>query len=365
MPGKTSTGSWDIFAWRFSPAGEELWTYQSGTPLSDGGLAVAVDPAGNIILSGHTEGNLSDQTNAGLDDAYVRKLSPTGDELWTREFGSPNPDWAFGVAVDGSGNIIAVGAADGPLPGQTSIGYEDTFVRKYSPEGLELWTRQFGSTGSCRAFGVAVDGSGNIIVVGRTEGALPGQTNLGTYDVFVRKYGRDGAELWTRQFGTTWPDLATAVAVDASGDILVAGTTEGALPGQTQVGSGEAFVRKYNPDGAELWTRQFGTALSDEALAVATDAAGDVYVAGVTTGVFPGQTRAGHDDAFVRKYSAAGAELWTCQFGSPAWNVAFGVAVDKRGAVFVCGATDGPMPGQNWAGDWDAYVVRIDQPSTP
>jgi hypothetical protein len=351
--------------WRFSPAGAELWTYESGTPLSDGALAVAVDRTGNIILSGHTEYNLSGQPNAGYDDGYVRKLSPTGVELWTREFGSPNADWAFGVAADAAGNIIAAGAAGGTLPGQTSLGEEDAYVRKYSPTGDELWTRQFGTPSTDRAFGVAVDASSNIMVVGRTGGALPGQTNAGGDDAFVRKYSPDGAELWTRQFGTAGPDLATAVAVDASGNILVAGTTEGALPGQTQAGSGDAFVRKYSPDGTELWTRQFGTPLSDESFAVATDVAGNVYVAGDTIGVFPGQTRAGYDDAFVRKYSSAGTEMWTCQFGSPAWNVAFGVTVDKTGAVFVSGATDGPMPGQAWAGDWDAYVVRINQPSTP
>ena len=98
---------------------------------------------------------------------------------------------------------------------------------------------------------------------------------------------------------------ANGVAVDASGSIYVAGTTEGTLPGQNNApGAGDAFLRKYDANGTELWTRQFGTPKFDDALAVAVDASGSIYVAGRTFGAFPGQNYAGGADAFVRKYDA-------------------------------------------------------------
>jgi hypothetical protein len=98
---------------------------------------------------------------------------------------------------------------------------------------------------------VAVDASGNVYVAGYTEGALPGQTNLGEMgfsDAFVRKYDAAGDELWTRQCGTSGYDWAYGVAVDASGNVYVAGSTYGTLPGQTKFGRRsdyDAFVVKF------------------------------------------------------------------------------------------------------------------------
>ena len=77
------------------------------------------------------------------------------------------------------------GITEGTLPGQTSAGAHDAFVRKLSPAGAELWTQQFGTSQSDPATGVAVGGTGDIIVVGHTYGAFPGQTNFGSWDAFV------------------------------------------------------------------------------------------------------------------------------------------------------------------------------------
>ncbi|MBU2009690.1 MAG: SBBP repeat-containing protein [Chloroflexi bacterium] len=365
LPGQTSAGSWDMFAQEFTPAGVDLRAYQSGSSGSDGALAMAVDGSENVILVGHTDGSLPGQTNIGLDDAFVRKLSPSGAELWTRQFGSSEPDWAFGVTTDGSGNIIVAGGADATLPGQTSAGLEDAFLRKFSPAGAELWTRQFGSTATDRANVVAVDGSGNIIVAGYTYGTLPGQTSAGLEDAFVRKFSPEGAELWTHQFGSTDSDRAFGVAADGSGNIFVAGYTWGTLPGQTHAGSWDAFVRKLSPAGAELWTHQFGTSLADEAFGIAVDKTGNAFVAGITEGTLPGQTSAGAHDAFVRKLSPSGAELWTRQFGTSQSDPVTSVAVDGSGNIIVVGHTYGAFPGQTNAGSWDAFVVRLNEPLAP
>src|SRR5205814_9915692 len=135
---------------------------------------------------------------------------------------------------------------------------------------------------------------------------------------FVRKYDADGNELWTRQFGAPSVQYGggaavASVAVDASGVYVVGGTT-GILPGQSVAGPilgfADAFVRKYDANGNELWTHQFGGVdnLNDFATSVAVDASG-VYVAGSVTGTLPGQTSAGGgDDAVVRKYDATGHE---------------------------------------------------------
>src|SRR5437762_3541924 len=128
------------------------------------------------------------------------------------------------------------------------------------------WLRQFGSdfTGSGQGLDPAraVAADGNVYVVGDLPHALPGQTSAGGVDAYVRKYDAAGAELWTRQFGTAVNDFPGGLAADASG-VYVAGSTHGTLPGQTSAGDEDAFVRKYDAAGTELWTRQFGTDSTD------------------------------------------------------------------------------------------------------
>src|SRR2546426_243908 len=94
------------------------------------------------------------------------------------------------------------------------------------------------------ADGIAVDASG-VYVAGLTWDALPGQTSAGSGDAFLRKYDASGNVLWTRQFGSSDVDQADNIAVDASG-AYVAGDTAGAFPGQTSAGGVDAFVRKYD-----------------------------------------------------------------------------------------------------------------------
>src|SRR5207249_8142016 len=106
------------------------------------------------------------------------------------------------------------------------------------------------------------------------------------------------------QFGTPDEELAFRIAADNSG-VYVAGFTAGSFPGATNAGSNDAFVRKFDTDGNEVWTRQFGTSELDDAVGVAADDSG-VYVSGQTWGTLANQTSAGFRDAYVRKYDTSG-----------------------------------------------------------
>jgi hypothetical protein len=108
-----------------------------------------------------------------------------------------------------------------------------------------------------------------------------------------------------RQFGTPWCGSANDVALDSAGNLYVVGTiTKGPVERR-------AFVRKYGSDGNELWTRQFGIQYFDEAFGVALAGEGNLYVGG-STGSLPSQASGQiRQDAFVRKYDSDGNELWT------------------------------------------------------
>ena len=276
---------------------------------------MAVDASG-VYVAGFTFGTLPGQTSAGGWDAFVRKYDATGTELWTRQFGTTSLDAANGVAVDASGVYVA-GCTDGTLPGQTSTGGRRCVRAQVRRQRHRVWTRQFGTINADRG---RARGRGRLgRLRGRDHRHPAGPDRSRGIDAFVRKYDAAGNELWTRQFGIAgFDDGPGGVAVDASG-VYVAGLHRRACRARP-AGGVDAFVRKYDASGNGALDPPVRHRRHGSGRGVAVDASG-VYVAGVTSGTLPGQTSAGGGDAFVRKYDADGNELWTRQFGTDAATI--------------------------------------------
>jgi hypothetical protein len=355
LPGQRSAGMVDGFVRKYDASGQELWTRQFGSAERDFARAVVTDQAGDIYVVGETWGTLPRQSPAGGYDAFVVKYDASGTEVWTRQFGGGGGEGAWGVALDPAGGVYVAGTTRAALPGQSPAGGFDAFVRRYDAAGNEVWTRQFGTPGDEGGRGVALDALGNVLVVGSTDFAMPGETSAGGFDAYLRQYDGAGREGWTRQFGSTADDFGVAVAVDGRGEAVVVGSADQALPGQTWAGGTDAFLRSIDATGATVWTNQFGTASSDTAWGVAVDRAGQTHVVGNTERELRGQRAAGGSDVFVRRY-AGGEEIRTHQFGTRETDLAFAIAVDDAGARLV-GSTTGAMEGRS-AGDRDAFIVR-------
>jgi hypothetical protein len=177
-----SAGGRDAFVSKYDPAGDLLWTRQLGTASHDDGRGVAVDAAGNVFLCGSTEGSLGGP-NAGDRDAFLSKYDPAGNWVWTRQLGTADFDDSRGVAVDAAGNVFITGETEGDL-GRPNAGGCDAFVAKYDPAGSLLWTRQLGTADDDWSFGVSAGGFGDVWISGMTYGGLGGP-NAGHYDAFV------------------------------------------------------------------------------------------------------------------------------------------------------------------------------------
>jgi len=216
-------------------------------------------------------------------------------------------DYANGVATDSSGNVYVTGGTKGGLDGNTSAGNTDLFVVKYNSSGTKQWTKQYGTDRYDEARGVATDSSGNVYVVGGTKGNLNGISNSGRTDAFVIKFNSSDTKQWTKKLGTWQNDLANGVATDSSGNFYVTGFTYQDMDGNTSAGNTDLFVVKYNSSGTKQWTKQLGTSSNDLANGVATDSSGNIYVAGHTEGGLGG-TKAGNKDIFLVKYISDGVK---------------------------------------------------------
>jgi len=315
LPGQVSSGERDAFVRAFNLDGTVAWTRQFGTSSADEAAGVALDATG-IYVTGTTFGTFPGAATAYNADVFVTKFDRSGNLVWTRQFGStpslvpPGPtagmDWANGIAAVPAGVAVVGDVVQGTLPGQSMLGNQDGFIRLYDSGGNEIWTRQFGTSGGDGAEGVTGDSSG-IYVVGGTGGSFSGYTRRGSGDAYIRCYSASGDEVWTRQFGTKEYDVARGVAADSSG-IYVAGRTDGTLPAAR--GKGLAYVKAYGIDGSESWTRQFGTLEASRyplinyavtgALSVAVSPGG-VFASGTLWGKARGQVSHGSGDEFVAK----------------------------------------------------------------
>ncbi|MFC1769581.1 SBBP repeat-containing protein [Nitrospirota bacterium] len=336
------------------------WIIQHGTGFDDFAYAVATDGSENVYVTGITDGGLDGNTNAGNWDLFLVKYDSAGEKQWTRQMGSSGTEWGYGVATDSSGSVYVTGTTDGELDGNTSAGARDLYLVKYDSAGVKQWTIQNGTSATDEAYAVATDSSGNVYVAGRTDGDLDGNTNAGLVDIFVIKYNSSGAKQWTRQMGWSGNEQARGVATDSSGNVYITGASSGGLDGYTNIGDWDIFVVKYDTSGVKQWTRLIGTVNWDEAYGIATDGYGNVYVAGRTDGDLDGNTNTGGEDIFVIKYDSDGGKQWTRQMGTIGNDQAKGVSTDSSGNVYVAGYTYGDLDGNTNTGGADMLIVKYD-----
>ena len=167
-------------------------TVQFGTSSWDVGEGIATDSDGNIYVTGYTGGEFSSYINAGDVDIFVAKYNSSGTQQWTQQIGTSSADYAFGITSDSSGNVYVTGSTRGGLDGNTFAGSEDLFVVKYDSSGVKQGTQQLGTAEEDIAIGITSDPSGNVYVTGYTGGSLDGNTNAGSEDLFIVKYDTDG-----------------------------------------------------------------------------------------------------------------------------------------------------------------------------
>lgn len=330
--------------------------------------AVVVDGQGRVYLAGLAGEALPGLAGAGGTDAFLRRYDPSGQVRWTAQFGSARDDNAAAIAVDAQGDIYVAGLVKDALPGQTSFGGTDAFLRKYTAEGEEVWTRQFGSAGDDAARAVAVGPDGGVYVAGPEGGTMPipGWILPENGSVFLLRYSAQGDLAWTEQvYGTPGLDVATGLAVGPSGDVYLAGGTG---LGAHDSGSfltqytGWVFLSRYSPSGTSQSDSGWGMSGKNPLLAIhlAMDSQGNRYVAENRLDII---TEASQQPT-LKKINPQGAEQWVRTLGKPsgaAVQVAYNdVAVDSRGNIFVGGMGRGTLPDQKAGGGDNAFVGTFD-----
>ncbi len=322
------------------------------------GVATASD-AGSVALdaNGTPPMTAADASPASPSDGAgspPRGAMPTA--RWSTDYGDGNIEDATCVAIDASGNIVLTGYFQGTIdfgggPLTAAGASNDIFVAKLDSSGHFIWAKQFGDTQSQAAYGVAVDLTGAVYVVGNNSGTLDFGTgaplvSAGMEDVFIAKLDTNGAPIWSKGFGDPTDQSAFSVAVTPSGAIAVVGYMDGTVDfggvSLTSAGNGDALAIELDATGATLWANRFGDAAEQEATNVAVDSTGALAIAGEFGGsiTIGATTLASADmrDAFLAKLDPSGAPLFADGFGGPGDQLGDWVATGPNGAI-VLGAS--------------------------
>jgi hypothetical protein len=331
----------------------------------DFGYAVATDTdVCAIYVGGATTGLLDPSFVRQADfgnDAFVARYSTTGARLWVRQLGTDELEEIRGVATDSSHNVYVTGWTGGTLAGSPDAnqGGADAFLAKYDQDGNHLWTRELGSDEDDAAYAIALNDRGEIYIAGSAEGALPGGGgHLGGDDFFLAKYDQNGNRLAVGQHGNDAGQWAFGLAIGPAGNPYVTGFTYGELASGMLGVRGDLFVGKYDGSCRQIWISQRGSSEYEAGAAVAVNDSGQVFVTGTTLGGLDGHTNQGGYDMFVLRYDANGTWVWTDQRGTSENDVGTGIAVTEEGGPYAAGWTFGGLDGTTDGLGADVYVVR-------
>ncbi|WP_375765581.1 SBBP repeat-containing protein [Archangium gephyra] len=328
--------------------------------------ALTVDPASQeVYFAGRTTGSFAGIQNQGQFDNLAGWIDGTGTPRLF-QWGTAKPQHPRKIALAPDKKIIVSGYDDIYIPSNYVESVEDPFITKLertTTGGMQhLWTKQFNTGWVDLLPGMTLDDSGNIYVTGSNSAG----TSRG---MFVRKYDSSGTQVWNERQSTISFDSAASVSLTGpvgTRSIIFAGSTFSLL-GERQYGEQDVVVRKLSLSGGPaLWTRQYGTTGSEWVTDMATDPQGNIYVVGETTGQFdPEIPNQGGADIFLMKLDPDGMKPDVLQLGSSGDDHPSSVITDACGNVYVAGYTTGSLAGGDHLGGRDAFVMRVTPPNTP
>ncbi|MCA9119060.1 MAG: DUF4347 domain-containing protein, partial [Planctomycetales bacterium] len=348
-------------------------TFLGGSGNADQANGITVDGSGNVYVTGDANATWGSPVRAKSTgvDAFVAKLDGSGNLTWNTFLGGSSNDYGYGIAVDGSGNVYVDGNSSAtwgaPVRGYTSGA--DAFAAKLNSSGALTWNTFLGGSGSDGAKGIAVDGGGDVYIGGFSSATWgsPVRSYGGSFDIMAAKLDSSGSLTWNTFMGGSGYEVAEGMTLDSGGNLYIVGygdTTWGS-PVQAFSGSTNAVAVKVSNAGALTWNTFLGGG-TDYGRGVAVDGSGNVLVAGYSTSAWgsPWRSYTSGYDAFVAQLDNSGGRTWSAFLGGSGDDVGNAVAVDGSGGVYVAGYGDATWgtPVRSFSSNYDAFVAAIDAP---
>lgn len=327
------------------------WLSRYATVGEDMSVAVLTDIQGNVYVAGNSQAC----DGCGRFDVIVVKYDSRGNLLWDRRYSGGTHNHAVAATIDSSANVFVAAwqCNDTSLPYAMPPCQDADYVTiKYDSNGNQIWARVF--DGGIYGFptGIATDTSGNAYVTGSSCTAVTVYGQCAASSVNTVKYSSSGDQLWASANGNLrYPG---AVVLDRQANVYVTGADCGDIDCSTYLG----FTMKYDTNGTLTWSRSFGGGTSNEFSSVAIDASGNPVVAGAQC---IGPSYPCYDSNFLTvKYDTNGNQFWARTYGSG--GEAMATATDSQSNIVVVGHVCTSFdPSEGLCADFDYSTVKYDQ----
>lgn len=400
---------------RYDAGGNYVWGIPIVTTTSCETEGIALDANGNVIICGFLQGSGDFDPGVGIQtltangsSAFVAKYDANGNYVWAFTMDATSSSACTSVQTDAAGDIYVTGYFNDSLdfdPGVNTFylsttAQEHAYIAKYSSAGTLVFALPIGGTTGSSVIPqrLAVSSAGSLAICGSVLGTAdfdPGTgvqsftANPGNYDIFTAQYDAAGNFQWANVFGSAGNfssanDYGRGVCFDAAGNVIVSGQFQGTVDFDptagtqilTAIGDADAFIAKYSSAGLCQWAFHVGGTTVAYAIAVCTDAAGNIYTIGTfenTVDFDPGTPvknliAAGTNlyDAFVASYTPTGTYRWAFSLSSPSMaDVGYGIAtrgnwVYATGAYALTVDFDPAVTtaSRTYAGKYDLYLAR-------
>lgn len=359
--GAINLGGSDAIIKRHGSNGSDGWVSQLGSPGNESIAGVVTDSNGDSYVAGTTTGALTGPAHGG-GDAFLAKYSASGTLTWVRQFGTREDDSVTGLALRGD-RLYIVGTTYGDFSDETAAyGLVQEFLAQYDLGGTQLrlhQTRDESGYGYA-LFDVAVDPSGNVVAVGCGPSSMAGWGPR-----TLKLSGTDFSVMWEVNEETPEPWCNSAVATDSEGHVLIASGIDRVSSSGTVSLSGYIYKR-HRDTGATFTTPGSGLSLNLSA-AIHDFVVGpndSVFTTGRfsnggrhgTEDLFVGRHDKDASGRYVSTWTTYAASSEACGSG----DVGSGIAVDATGTAVVAGVTCGPLAGDGThKGGEDPVVLKL------
>lgn len=373
--------NFDIVTVKYDPAGVQLWvsTFNGAGNGFDDAHAVDVDDAGNVYVTGYTEGAAANydlitikydaagtqqwaipfnSTGNGFDEGYditsdasgavyvtgtaVRtttnsdyvtiKYNAAGTQQWATFYSNNNANGesAYAIELDATGNVYVTGYSWGGAANDF-----DVATVKYNSAGVQQWASRYNGPGTKFDAGtdIKVTASGDVFICGYARG-LVGITN---YDALIVKYNSAGVQQWAQTYNGPGNDYdrANRLYVQSNGNVVITGRSTGTI-----TTAEDLLLLNYNgTSGTLIWERRYdgGFVQYDEGKDITADASGDLYVTGYS------YNTGSNNNYITFKYDSLGNMIWSVKYNGPANNSdqAYSMTVDNIGNIYLTGLSKG------------------------
>ncbi len=309
----TATGSRDVFIQKLDKDGNLVWAKSLEGSAASFAHQIALDDSGNLYLAGSFEGAVDFDpgngmhmvTSNGAEDVFILKLTANGDFLWVKSVGGLNFDYPAGIALDGAGNIYICGSFSQTVDFDPGAGTHifstipailGLFILKLDSNGDFSWAKQVYGTADTEAQGIAVDGEGNVCVIGsfsETADFNPGTdtfnlTAVGFYNIFVQKLDSNGDFIWANSMVGEGIAAPLGLSIDDSANIYTTGFFTDSIdfdPGTgismlKTKGDFDTYIQKLDSQGNLRWVYEVGGTNQVIGQGIAVDNRENVHITG-------------------------------------------------------------------------------------